>query len=91
MKKQLRFEPQVYVKYSCRDVSKALSRLADDLTQATLQVLQHSLKLLADIKIENFVAEEEYCQMLLRSMEADDLKKMTLRPLQERYILKIAP
>ena len=59
------------------------------LTQATLQVLQHSLKLLAGIALEDFVPSEEYCKMLRGPMDSETLKNIELPPLNERFILKV--
>ncbi|CAE7218174.1 hypothetical protein AK812_SmicGene13125 [Symbiodinium microadriaticum] len=71
------------------DVRRIFNNTMGDMVYATLQVLQHSLKLLAGIALEDFVPSEEYCKMLRGPMDSETLKNIELPPLNERFILKV--
>ena len=61
------------------------------LLKASLQVLQHILKMMLGVAIEAFKPTDEELDLLLGPLEPEHLKKVILPPVSQRYTLKIVP
>ena len=58
--------------------------------KATLQILEHTMQVLAGASLKNFQVPVEY-EKALSKTKIKDLKKLKLEPISHRYTLRIVP